>query len=613
MKIDIRLSLLSLFSFITIYSSAQIDTTNLTYDTFFLAKKKGLLGNLGRSISVDPPNPAATKAGIIKNDLPFNKYKNYIIKNVHIIRLEFNQDINDTTRKKRNLGVRIADALHRTTEEKFIRSNLFFKTGDALHPYLLADNERHLRTLIFLQDAKIVVQSIANNEADVYVYTKDVFSIGAAGNVNGTNNFDVELKEENLLGKAAKLSVKALYDDSRGPKTGYGAEFIKRNVAGSFADLSIGFKNFNPAFNSGRAEESYAYLKLDRPLVSAYLPFTGNAELSWHKTANAYLDDSTYNKTYNYGFIDFDAWGGYNLGSKRSLKTNAQSRLRKFIALRLMHHQFQEVPGKYQNTYNYVYANTTGFLVGVNILKQNFYKTRFIYGFGRYEDVPEGFSLSLVGGWTNKQSIERPYYGIDFTRNFFSKKASYFNYTFRMGGYINDSRFDDLDILFNIDYFGRLKPIGGKWSLRNYTTLGITHQIRPTLNQPLYLNNVFGLEEFSNGDIAAQTRLTAKKETVFYNKWKLLGFRFAPFVFINGCYLVPTGNTFIRGDLFTSIGAGLRTRNEALIFGTIECRFNYFPRRNVGMPEYRIDFRTDLRYKYNSQYIKRPDFVSSNG
>ena len=609
------LIIITIFSVQTSKLFAQTDTLEFVYDTFFLAKKKGLFGNLGRSIAADPPKPEVTKNGTIKNDLPFNKYNGYTINKVYIIRLDFNQDINDTTHQKRHLAVRIADALHTKTKEKNIKANLFFNEGDKVFPLLIADNERHLREQVYLQDAKIIMKkTLIKNTVDVYVYVKDIFSIGGGGNFNGTTNFDAEIKEENFLGNATKLSFKGLYDESRNPKTGFGAEFLQYNIGGSFANFSVGFNAFNSAFNSGRPEENYLYAKLERALVSPYLPFTGNAEISLHQTKNAYLIDSIFDKDYNYKYLDFDAWGGFNLGSKKYLINNTQSRIRKFIALRIFHKEFQEVPGLYANTTSLAYINSTGFLSAINIFKQSFYKARYVYGFGRQEDVPEGFNLSIIGGWTNKNDIARPYYGMDFGRNYFGKKGNYYNYTFRLGGYFAESKFEDIDLLFNLEYFSRLKHLGRKWRVRNFTTYGITHQVRPSaVTQRLFLSAPFGLQEFSNGDIAAQTRLTVKAESVLYNNWRLLGFKFAPFAFANGCFLVPNGGLFSEGDFFSSIGAGLRTRNEALIFGTIECRFNYFPRINPGMQEYRIDFKTNLRFKYNSQYIKRPDFVNANG
>lgn len=592
------------------------DTLEFVYDTFFLAKKKGLLGDLGRSISADPPKPEVTKTGTIKVNLPFNKYKDFVINKIVFVRLGFNQDINDTTRTKRNLGVRIAEALHSKTKEKFINANLFFKEGDKIHPYLIADNERYLRSLIFFQDAKIVIQPAAlPNAADVYVYVKDNFSIGAGGNLNGANNFDVELKEENLMGNAQRIAAKMLYDDGRNPKTGFGAEFMQRNIWGSFADFSIGYKSFNGAFNTGKPEENYLYAKLDRQLVSPYLPFTGSAELALHSINNRYnTKDSIFKSDNKYRYLDFDAWAGYNLGTKRLLKTNVQSRIRKFIGLRAFHKNFYDVPNRFSiNPIDIGYINATGVLGAFYLFKQNFYKTKYVYGFGRNEDVPEGFSFSVIGGWTNLQNVGRPYYGIDFQRNYFSKVGNYFNYTFRLGGFINNSRFDDINVLLNLEYFSKLKHIGGKKFVRNFLGFGITHQIRPTnLTPRLFLNSPFGLPEFNSDGTTYQTRIIAKGETVLFNNFKLLGFKFAPFAFLNTGYFVQPSDIAIKGDIFASVGGGIRTRNEALIFGTMEARVNYFPKVNAGMNNFRIDFKTDLRFTYNSNFIRRPDFVSAN-
>ena len=604
-----------LFSSITFHPLfAQKDSLDFVYDTFFLAKKKGFLGRLGKSITADKPNPELVKTGTVKNNLPFNRYNGFPIRQIHIVSLELNQDINDTAHIKQSFILNIANKLHRKTREQNIRNNLFFGIGDKINPYLLADNERHLREQPYLQDAKINLTPVAFKDSiDVFVYTKDVFSIGGSLNISGTNNFDAELRDENFLGNTTRVALKFLYDETRGPAAGFGGEIMQRNIAGSFTDLAVGFKTFNTAFSSGKPEETYTYIQLNKPLVSAYMPFTGNIDLSWHKTSNAYVVDSVYKKEFSYEYVDFDGWGGFNLGCKKLLHSNIPKRIREFIALRVLHHQFQQVPGLYQSSYNYAYADITGALGAINIFKQNFYKTKYIYGFGRQEDVPEGFNLSVIGGWTNKQNRPRPYYGLDLARSYFGSKGNYYNYTFRAGGFSYGSSFEDISLLFNLEYFSKLNTLGKHWHSRSFINFGITQQLKPTLDQPLFLSSVYGLPEMSNGNIAAQTRVTLKKEIAFYNRWNILGSRLSPFLFANGSFLIPINESIVKGDFFSSFGGGLRARNEALIFGTIECRVNYFPRINLGMQQYRIDFKTDLRFKYNSQYVKRPDFVSANG
>ena len=158
-------------------------------DTFFLAKKKGLLGRFGKSISHTPPDEAP-----VKLENPFLKYKGKIIRSVESVRLGFQYDIDDTSLIKNDLGVRLAKTFHKNSSKNVIDKNLFFKAGDRLSPYLLADNERYLRDLVYIKDARILVEfAVASTDSvDVVVITKDVFSIGGKVNISSKNKGRIE-------------------------------------------------------------------------------------------------------------------------------------------------------------------------------------------------------------------------------------------------------------------------------------------------------------------------------------------------------------------------------------------------------------------------------------
>jgi hypothetical protein len=141
---------------------------------------------------------------------------------------------------------------------------------------------------------------------------------------------------------------------------------------------------------------------------------------------------------------------------------------------------------------------------------------------------------------------------------------------------------------------------------------GFTHQVNPIFNQPLLLQSVFGLPYFRNGNLGGDMRVTAKMEAVFYHMRKFLGFRMAPFVFSDWCVLRPVGFSFNKSDVLSAIGAGIRTRNENLVFGTIEFKGYYFPRTVAGMKGFRFDVTSNLRFKFNSSFVRKPDFVSPN-
>ena len=578
-------------------------------DTFFLVKKKGLLGRLGRSISTDEENTA-----LIETINPYRIYDGKTINSISIVSLGFERNIQDTTVIKRSIGVIIANAFHKNTREKVIYNNLFFREGSPVNSYLLADNERHLREQAFIQDARIVVMNVEGSTAlvDVVVITKDVFSIGGTINVSGVDRVRLSVREENVAGTGSKISVSTLYEKNRRPNMGYGAELINRNIKGSFINFKVGFQNYKDAFNSGRREETYMYAQLEKPLVSLYMRWIGSLEISQNKTSNAYLKDSLYQSDYHYNYVNADAWIGHNFGKNALDPESKAGRLRKLLAVRGISQKFDKMPERNMLIYDSRYANISAVLMSFSVFKQNFYKTSFIYGFGRNEDVPEGFSAALIGGMTEKNNRSRPYYGVDFQHTNFSKKGCFSSYTFRLGGYHYQEQMEDLDVLLNIEHFTELKKLNSKWLNRNFYTIGFTRQINPQLNPPLLLRSVFGIPYHWNGQINADMRATMRGETVFFNMNKFWGFRMAPFLFADLCVIRPINLPTNKSELYSALGAGVRTRNENLVFGTIELKGYYFPRPIDGMRGFKVEVNTNIRFKYNSTFVRKPDFVIPN-
>ena len=122
---------------------AQVNPAKAEQDTaFFLANKKGILGKIGRSLSVYEPEIILPRRGPVRNETQFESYKGKVIRNIIVTQLGLYGSVNDTLNDARNQKQHFGDALHSTTKEKVIRKNLFFSSGDSLYPYLLADNER---------------------------------------------------------------------------------------------------------------------------------------------------------------------------------------------------------------------------------------------------------------------------------------------------------------------------------------------------------------------------------------------------------------------------------------------------------------------------------------
>lgn len=579
-------------------------------DSFFLLKKKGLLGKLAKSITTD----TSTNPNLVRLDYLYRNYRGRIIRNIEIRSLDFGVPLNDTSRSFKNSLTRLADVFHHTTRDHVVRKNLFFKEGDKFIPILLADNERHLRDQTFLNDVRIVVKRVMNttDSVDIIVLTKDVLSIGGQFKMSSIQKVETSVREDNLGGQGDKIQVSAFYDKDRFRRFAFGGEYILRNISGSFMDAQIGFLDYASAFNTFDRQERTAYARLTRPLVNPYTKWTYAFEAAWHKNQNLYVSDSLYQMDNRYQYYNIDAWIGFNKSASKLNKQNDDDRLRTLFGLRFLHNEFHTIPIKYETEYFYQYADLTGVLGSISIFRQDFYRTQYVYGFGRNEDVPEGIDFSVTGGWTNKNARVRPYIGLDLQLNYFSKKDNYYNYTLRIGGYQYQKKYEDIAVLANVEFFSRLKPLGKRWKQRTFITAGLTTQIRKELAEPLLLESVFGLPEYDSARLGGDHRFTLKAETVMFNNWRLFSFRFAPFIFGNTSLLTPVGEPLIRTKFYNSLGAGLRSRNESLVFGTLELRGYFFPTKNFAGSYWRVEFNTNIKFKYNSQFIRRPQFIVVN-
>ena len=377
-------------------------------------------------------------------------------------------------------------------------------------------------------------------------------------------------------------------------------------------DAQFGFQNYASTFNTGDKQEQTFFTRFAKPLVNPYMKWTYAMEGAFHKNLNLYNDDSIFHMDNRYQYYNIDAWIGFNKSASKLNRYNNDDRLRTLFGIRFLHTAFHTKPQKYDTVYFYQYANLTGVLGSISIFRQDFYKTQYVYGFGRNEDVPEGIELSLTGGWTNKNNRIRPYTGLEFQLNYFSKKKNYYNYTVRIGGYQYQKKYEDVSILGNLEYFSRLKNLGRRWKQRTFITVGISTQIKKQLDEPLFLDSPFGLPEYQNNHLGGDNRLTFKAEKVMFNNWRVISFRFAPFIFGNASLLTPIGNPVFKTNFYNSLGAGIRSRNESLVFGTIELRGFFFPNKNFDGSYWRVEFNTNLKFKYNTQFIRRPQFIVVN-
>ena len=608
----VRSFLLIALLFSSLYTYAQTDSTKENKIDSLLLKQKGLLGQLAQNLLADTSDDNETK-NIVRNDQPFKRYENRIIRNIKIQSLPFGVSFGDTTKRLTNTLTQLANNFHYQTKAWVIRNNLFFREGDKLSPFVMGNNERFLRDLPFTQEARIFIRPVrgTRDSVDVVVLTKDVLSVGGGLKIKSSSAV-LEVKEDNIAGWGDRLKVQTMYDGDRSPRLGFGLEYLKRNIGGHFIDGSAGYLNFNNTFNGGRAEEKIGFLRFIRPLVDPYMLWTYAFTAETHRTENKFNTDSVYQNELKYRYRTFDAWAGWNITSKNIGSEHEYQRKRFLLSMRFIDQSFADKPLQYANKYNYSFANVRAVLGAISLFKQNFYRTQYIYGFGRKEDLPEGIEATVTGGYTQKDGIDRPYMGVNFQLNFVTRREGFFNYTFGLATSLHQKKAEDVNLVTSIDYFTRLRSWNNRWKNRTFLNASFSQQFRNLLDEPLLLESRFGLSDFDNDLRGGNLRATIKAESVFFSPWSLLYFRFAPFVFGSVNFFRLNSDLPAKTTLYPAIGGGIRTRNESLIFGTMEVRGVYFPKKDLNNNSYSIQVSTNIRFKYNQNFIKRPEFVSVN-
>jgi hypothetical protein len=555
-----------------------------------------------------------TAVGVaVRSDLRFQKYKGRIIRNIIADKMVFGSPETDTSKKLIKKLTKLANKLHRNTRPNVVMKNLFFDRNDPLDPYMMADNERYLRDLSYINDCRIIVLPVKErpDSVDILVLTKDVFSLAGSVSSFSPTNTELGITEDNINGTGNRSNARALYDKSRRNPLGYSLEYLQRNIGGSFIDLYGGYSSYAHSITGFKEEDNF-YIRLVRPLVNPYVHWIYAAELSEHNNKNRYWTDSLFLSDQQYKYYNADAWAGYNFNAQLFSRKKEENRFRGLLAARYVSNKFAYVPDIFKTTYNWRYYNLNAFLASFTLFRQDFFKTQYFFGFGRNEDIPEGINMSITGGATNKQNRSRPYAGLEFKRYYFNSKDRYVDYTLRFGGFLYKSRMEDINALANLTKYSNLKELGHGWRVRNYIQFSVAGQINKVLNDPIFLRNSFGLQEFDNGSIEGMFRATVKYEKAVYTPWSLISFRFAPFVFANASLFTPDHSAFRDSRLYPSIGGGIRTRNESLIFGTFELKGYYFPVKNVFNKNYRVEVTTNLRFRYITDFVKRPDFVQVN-
>jgi hypothetical protein len=498
------------------------------------------------------------------SDRDYSRFSGKRIRKIEIRRLSvFGANINNPIASNPNKLESLVNKTHINTNESIIRKNLLFSEGDTVSPLTLSDNERILRQLPYIDDSRILAVPVSDDEVDILVLTKDVYSLGASFDYSSISKGTVSVFDKNIFGMGHEFRIEVPYNSDLPDSPGFGIKYNINNIRKSFINLQL-------FYSDGLGEKTYGF-DLEKKHVSSETKYAGGISFR-HMSTTEDLDTLILPEPLKYNLQDY--W------FSRSFLINKESVTRIILGARytnnnVFNHPFI-LPDSYYNLQQYRL-----FLGSVSFSAQKYYKTSLIYSYGRTEDIPHGGLFNLTMGKEINEFKKRLYTGISLSAGESIRSFGYFYAAMGIATFFHENYTEQGILMARASYFSNLLYLGSN-RLRNFIKVDYTRGFDRFYDESLSFVREDGFSGFKNDSVSGAQRLSLGLESVLFSPINFHGFRFAFFGFADLGILFGT-NEFVRnGEVLSSIGLGIRIRNDNLVFNTFQIRLGYFP----NLPQY---------------------------
>jgi hypothetical protein len=535
------------------------DRTITFYDSLKSKASKKTVTKALYDLVIVSPDTSNIKKITSKSQESYSEYSGRKIRKIQIQRLNvFGANIDNPGYYSPHGVEKILNSTHINTNENIIKKYLLFSEGDTLSPLTLSDNERILRQLPYIDDARIIVVPVSGEEADILVVTKDVYSLGGSIALKSPTSGTVRFFERNIFGMGHEFELDIPYSSGTPDSPGIGLNYNINNIQKSFIDLNLNYAN-------GLGKRTYG-ISLEKILISTATKYAGGVTVRETFTTED-LDTLPVPQPLKINFQDF--W------VQRAFLINKETATRIIIGARYTNNNVFERPLIGSNSYHSLQRYK--FIMGSAALSvQQYYKTSLIYNYGRTEDVPYGMLLRLSAGLEMNEFKERAYTGIDISFGQSAEKLGYFYFAAGYGAYFREGNTEQGVLQFRMKHFSNLLYLG-RYKIRNFVNAEYTRGFNRYTDEYLVIPKKNGFSGFANDSLRGGQRLILSLESVVFSPVNFFGFRFSFFGFADMAFLGSTKDIIDMEGTVTSLGLGLRIRNDNLIFNTFQIRIGYFP------------------------------------
>ena len=550
-------------------------------DNFFDTLKNKAYNNkwtkeLHNIIILPPKKPGIDSLKTEQSFLNYVSSTGKTINNIDFVRLDpFGTTIWDTTYENAGFLNQLGNAAHFKTLENVIKRHLVIKSGDKLNPHIIADTERILRELKFIDDVRIIVieDDLNPDYVNLVVLTKDVWSKAFFVELKDIDAGKLALWDRNIFGMGNSFENNIHWDPSKSDFWGYDAVYESKNILGSFINSEIFYRN---VFET----ESYG-IKLERKFLTPNTKYAGGFSLSKVQTIkNIWYSDSLQLQQ-NLNFSNWDTWIGrsFQLSRPNDLE---HKRLNLILASRIVQNNYTERPDEVSERLFYEYHEKLLWLNSITLSAQQYYRSNLIYSFGRTEDIPGGWMTNLSFGKEFSEFKDRYYSSLSLSYGDYFGTLGYLYASSSFGGFVTrENNIEQGVIDIKIKYFTNLFVIG-RYKFRYFANYSYLKGIDRFELERININDTRGITGLSSGSIYGQQRASFNIEGVLFSPATLYGFRFAFFGFNDFALIGGQTSNFVNLDSYSGYGFGIRIRNEKLVFPTLQFRVSFYPSIDIS-------------------------------
>ncbi len=485
-------------------------------------------------------------------------------------------DVRDTAWVARSFLSRLM-SFHPQTRSELILTSALPQPGEMTDGESLADAERLVRAMPGIRDAELyILPSSGPDSIDVVIVTQDVFPINASVGIKKTEKFVAALSDNNIDGRALELGAMMVYRPQTDHDPDYRFTLRKANVMRSFGDFQ--------AESARLQQRKEHFLSFDRGYLTEDLPDLGGFKVG--QVSDRIIADSSETR---YQRLQLSAWYGHVFRWKNNWN----------VIPTVSAEAFGFIQRPRTESVAFALRDRFNVLGSIHMVRREFIRTALVTRFGVSEYFPVGEGIQLTAGRERIPGFGRNYLsaGISFARFIFD--VGYIGATCNTSAFYRTNSPEDITLRAGLDYFSPLL----KWGRVRFRQFA---SVRYQSLQEQHFLSPFALEDVRL-DPAGNVNTTQRYfvyglQTIWHMPWYVYGFRFA-FYEAFEAYNVEVPD---RKKWIPTVSAGVRIRNEYLVYSTFAVQLQWQPQQYGFSELYSVKFTTMLPQVFSGLGIGKP-------